>query len=416
MNLDNMFLQMKMARSKGKTPRRNNVNDLDICVNCGVKGRIVELDGMRVCTACGFVNPGLVEAEQGIKNNKQNGNGFQMGARVVQVHNKNNKIHTHVYSQKLYTLIYPYRNTDKSILGEIHQNVIQLSKKKQVGLQGMDMYVIIGIFMECALIKNRVPIIRAKLIGHIKNANNSDPKRKTKSLEQIHKRYNEYRGMKEIRSIIQECVDHQPTVGELTKYLMNDLKFSDEARDKVSKLVALLSPKNNNNNIPNRIANKSNSEVAAFIVFVVASQQNILWRIDPNAHKAKKIYGVSTSVITTMYKALLQMKSPFALKPVSELFKSKQQSPEKPTPQKSSPKKPIPQKSSPKKPIPQKQNNIKKFIIQIGDKKRRCITYPKPVIRSEAIARGISKDIVNDNKMTKESLCTLLKQHQLAGA
>ena len=69
-----------------------------------------------------------------------------------------------------------------------------------------------------------------------------------------------------------------------------------------------------------------------------------------------------------------------------------------------------------KKSTPQKMNNIKNFIVQIGDKKRKCITYPKPEIRSEAIARGISKDIVNDKSQTKESLCTLLKKHQLTGA
>ena len=261
--------------------------------------------------------------------------------------------------------------------------------------------------MECAFIKNKNPIIRPKLIEFIMQANNSDPKRKTKTLEYIHKKYNEYRGMREIRSIINDCIDHQPTVGELMKYLMNTFEFSNEAKNKVSKLVALLSPKNNNNR-PNIIASKSNNELAAFILLVVASHQNIL---PPNADKAKKVYGVSVGVITNMYKALLlNMKAPFALKSVNELFKSKKQSPKK---KPSSPQKSM---SPKKKPSPRKMNNIKNFIIQIGDKKRKCITYPKPDIREEAIARGISKDIVNDKSQTKESLCMLLKQHQLAGA
>ena len=407
LNIEGMFQQMKMARSKNKTPPRNNYNNPEMCINCKVIGRIIEDDGFRICLNCGAVNPGLIEEEGGIKNEKANGNGYQMAQRITVVRNKNNKFHIRSYVQKLYALIYPLSETDENIVTQIQKNVIQLGKNKKEGLQGMDMYVIVGIFMECAFIKNKNPIIRPKLIEFIMQANNSDPKRKTKTLEYIHKKYNEYRGMREIRSIINDCIDHQPTVGELMKYLMNTFEFSNEAKNKVSKLVALLSPKNNNNR-PNIIASKSNNELAAFILLVVASHQNIL---PPNADKAKKVYGVSVGVITNMYKALLlNMKAPFALKSVNELFKSKKQSPKK---KPSSPQKSM---SPKKKPSPRKMNNIKNFIIQIGDKKRKCITYPKPDIREEAIARGISKDIVNDKSQTKESLCMLLKQHQLAGA
>lgn len=422
LNIEGMLQQMNMARSKKKSPKRSNYVDPEVCIYCKTIGMIVNIEGFRVCQACGMVNPGPVEEEGGIKNEKANGNGYQIGARTTIVPNKNNKFHIRAYVQKLYGLIYPLKETDETISTEIQKNVIQLSKKKKEGLQGMDMFVIVGIFMECAFIKSKVPIIRPKLIEFITTANNSDPKRKNKTLEYIHKKYNEYRGMKEIRSIINECIDHRPTVGELMKYLMNVFNFSSEGREKVSKLVALLSPKNNNNNNnrPNIIASKSNNELAAFILLVVASHQNIL---PPNADKAKRVYGVSVGVITNMYKGLLQMKAPFPLKPVSELFKSKKQSPKKSSlqkavsPKKSSPQKAVsPKKSTPKKASPQKMNNINKFIIQIGDKKRKCITYPKPEIRNEAIARGISKDIVNDKSQTKESLCALLKKHQLAGA
>lgn len=386
LNLEGIFRQA-MMRSKSKNVQNKRNDNPEMCINCKEIGMIKDIEGLRICTNCGFVNPGLVEGEQGIKNEKQNGNGFQMGARVVQVHNKNNKIHIHAYSEKLLTLIYPYRDKpDQTILGEIHGNVLQFSKKKREGFQGMNMYVIVGIFLECALIKNKVPIVRPKLIEYITMATNSEAKRKAKTFDQIHNKYNEYRGMKEIKSIIKECIDRQPSIGELTKYLVNDLKFSSEAKEKVKQLVTLLSPKNKNNNIPDPIANKSNNTVASFIVCVVAFHQNIL---PPNAEKVKKVYGVSTGVITNMYKALFQIQTPFKLKPVNELFKTKQQ------------------KQSPK-------NNIKNFIIQIGDKKRRCNTYPKNDIRNEAIARGLS--IANDKKMTKESLCILLKQHQLAGA
>ena len=312
-----LFQQMNMARSKKKSPKRSNYVDPEVCVNCKVMGMIVELEGFRICQACGVVNPGLVEEEGGIQNEKANGNGYQIGARTTIVQNKNNKFHIRAYVQKLYGLIYPLKETDENISTEVQKNVIQLSKKKKEGLQGMDMFVIVGIFMECAFIKSKVPIIRPKLIEFITTANNSDPKRKKKTLEYIHKKYNEYRGMKEIRSIINECIDHKPTVRELMKYLMNVFNFSDEARKKVTKLIDLLSPKNNNNNI---IASKSNNELAAFILLVVASHQNIL---PPNADKAKRVYGVSVGVITNMYKGLLQMKAPFQLKPVNELFKSK---------------------------------------------------------------------------------------------
>lgn len=429
-NMEGLLLQAEMAKGeKSKSPKRKNVHfNADVCPMCNERGYLFYdvQEGAMVCQDCGYVLPDMVfnENGNGIRNAKPNGNGYHMVYRTTIVHNKNNKFHIRQYVQNLYALIYPLKETDENIMTDIQKNVIQLSKKKKDGLQGMNMYVIVGIFMECAFIKNKVPVIRPKLIEFITKANNSDPKRKSKTLDYIHKKYNEYRGMKEIRSIINDCIDHQPTVKELMKYLMNVSNFSNEAREKVSKLVALLSPKNNNNNNnrPNIIANKSNNELAAFILLVVASHQNIL---PPDAHKAKRVYGVSMGVITNMYKGLLQMKAPFPLKPVSELFKSKKQSPKKSSPPKAATpnKKSTPPKASPpkaatpkKKASPQKMNNIKNFIIQIGDKKRKCTTYPKPEIRNEAIARGISKDIVNDKSQTKESLCALLKKHQLAGA
>tara|TARA_Y100000389_G_C17471116_1_gene531036 strand:- start:1358 stop:2587 length:1230 start_codon:yes stop_codon:yes gene_type:complete len=403
--MDAMFKQMNMARSKKKSPKRNNRVDPEVCIKCKEVGMIVE-DEFRVCMNCGAVNPGYLEEEQGIKNNNPNGNGFRMAERVAIVRNKSNKFHIRMYVHNLYKHINPLKESNENVLTEIQKNVIQLGKKKKKGLQGMDMYVIVGIFMECALIKNNVPIIRPQLLEYIMMANNADPKRKTKTLEYVQKKYNKYRGMKEISSIINDCINHKPTVRELMKFLMNKHNLSVEARNKVSKLVTLLSPKNNNNNRPNIIARKSNNELAAFILLVVASHQNTL---PPNVDKNKTVYGVSVGVFTNMYKGLLQMKAPFALKPVNELFKSKM-----PTPNKQSP---IQQKAkSPNKKVsPQKLNNIKDFIIQIGDKKRKCTTYPKPEIRNEAIARGISKDIVNDKSHTKESLCALLKKHQLAG-
>ena len=69
-----MFRQMNMMRLKSPK-RNNNVNDPEKCINCGAIGMIVEDGGFRICRNCGAENPGLVVNEQGIKNEKQNGNG-----------------------------------------------------------------------------------------------------------------------------------------------------------------------------------------------------------------------------------------------------------------------------------------------------------------------------------------------------
>ena len=402
-NFEDIFRQAKFANQGSK--KKSNQIDPEMCVNCGVVGMISNIDGLRICTACGFENPGLVAEEP----NKFNNNG-RPNNRVVAIRNKNNKIYVHLYAKKIYSFLFPNKNEmDHNILAEVMKNVQELSeKRKGKKLSGMNLYIIVGIFMECAFIKRKTPIIRQKIIEYISKATLSDPRRRILDLQDTHTMYNSYLTKKQyadLQAVIHGCKS-KPTVKELTKYIVNDLGFSDKARNEVYEFVKLLSPVNNNmnNGRPDVIARRTNNEIAAFIVFVVAYHQNTF---PSNAPKAKTVYGVSKTVLLNMYDALLNsnMKMPFKLKAKKDLFT---------TPQKQ--KQNSPQKQKQKQNSPQKQKqkniNIKNFKVYVGDKHRKCLTFSKPELMGEVTARQIAN---GTKKMTKKSLCALLMQHQLAG-
>ena len=400
-NFEGIFRQAMFAKQVSKN--ENNENNPDVCINCKVMGMIDDIQGLRICTACGFENPGLVQVEQ----NMYNENG-RRNNRLIAVRNKNNKIHVQLYAKKIYSFLFPHKNDiDQNILGEVMKNVQELSeRRKGKKLSGMNLYVIIGIFMECAFMKRKTPIIRQKIIEYISKATLSDPRRKILDLQDAHATYNSYLNKKQyvdLQVIVQGCRT-KPTVKDLTKYIVNDLGFSDKARNEVHEFVKLLSPVNNNvnNTRPEVIARRTNNEIAAFIVFVVAYHQNTF---PSNAPKAKTVYGVSKTVLLNMYDALLNsnMKLPFKLKAKKDLFKT-------PSPKKQNIPSPKKQKTPSPKMSPQK--NVKDFKVYVGDRHRKCMTFSKTELMGEVTARKIAN---GNKKMSKESLCALLMRHQLAG-
>jgi hypothetical protein len=292
--------------------------------------------------------------------------------------NKNARVYIHGYVDRLHALIYPLKETDKTISSDIHENVVELLKRRKgKSLSGMNMYVIVGIFMECKLIKMGFPIITQKMVEFMMKANNSDPRRERKSLSDIRKVYDKYRGSVDIREIVKGCMERRPSVKDLTRYMVNDMGFSESDKKKVRELANVLS---NDDNLPARISRRTNNEIAVFIIFVVVFHQNTFPTNNPE--KVKGVYTIPIATLTNMYESFLTMRAKlsFPLKPVKDLFKIK-------------------------------RNTPTHFKIRIGDKHRKCVSYKKSDLQREATARGMQYD----KSTTIKSLCALLKKHQVGG-
>lgn len=375
-----LFKQMNNARAvNAPVPtKKNSPANPDACVACGKVGMLVLTQNRSdlVCMNCGAV--------QGVQQ-LQNQNAFNNQNRPMR-HDVLIESDKHIkrYVEVLYHTIFPLRvdGIQMEWVGTVKQAFTELmTARKNTKLHGTNLLVIAAVVIECLLKKKGTPIVRTKMVEYVKLASKVLQQKGDITID----KYEKYRTGKELglRQVLEKmgCNDVRPTVYEYTIFMMSQMAFNSTQRARVRTLADLLETRNLA--VPDAIARRTNDEIAAFVVFVIGYNFK-------KTDKPSNVSGIPIARLLNMYDALLDMNiKGMTFDKKSDLFT-------KVTP-----------------PRGKKNNtNVSMFKLTIDGSTRKCLTFSKPVIITEAKRRGFT----GVDAMKRPEICALLMKHQIAGA
>ena len=291
-----IFKQLNAARKNGKSPEKNSPpRNINACKFCGSNELVETLDGFQtVCMNCGRLQGEAIYRKAANFNN----NGRLLVHNVL-VRDKEDITYIERYVEGIYKTMYPLKD-DKPVVwfGYTKEIYTKLLKNRNIKLHGTSLSVICGIIIECMMIKNKIPIIRPKMIEYIiETAGKLEKKGKITS-----KTYEDYRLGKKLglREVLEDagCMNARPSIYEYTKFPMNQMNFTKHERHHVSQLCEVLDKmRNENHQLNDIIIRKTNDEIAACIIFMVGYQGVAVAKPD-------KVMGISIGVILPMYDAI----------------------------------------------------------------------------------------------------------------
>ena len=296
MDMIDIFRQLNAARRNGKSPERNSpVVNANACKFCGASELVETLNGFQ--TVC--VNCGRLQGEAIYRKAANFNNNGRLLAHNVLVRNKEDITYIERYIEGIYKTMYPLKD-DKPDVWFSYTKVVyrSLLKNRNIKLHGTSLTVICGIIIECMMIKNKIPIIRPKMIEYIiETAGKLEKKGKITS-----KTYEDYRLGKKLglRDVLHDagCMEVRPTIYEYTIFPMNQMNFDKIQRDQTRRLCNLLDKmRNENMQLNDLIVRKTNDEIAACVIFMVGYQGVAVT-------KPTNVMGISIGVILPMYDAI----------------------------------------------------------------------------------------------------------------